>query len=64
MMVLMVLFWVGIVVLAVWLVRGLFPPPSPRAREQTDARTILAQRYARGEISREEYDRMLADLLR
>ncbi len=62
----MLLFWVVVIVLAVLLVRGLFPsnptssrnfpgqPPSPRQ--------ILEQRYARGEINREQYQLMLRDL--
>ena len=64
MMVLMVLFWLGIIVLAVWLAKTLFPLQTQRAERRISAREILAQRYARGEISKEEYDRMLTDLLR
>lgn len=59
---LIILFWGGLVVLAVWLVRGLFPhagqpPVSPSGREPS-AREILDRRYARGDIGREEYDLM------
>ncbi len=61
-LVLMILFWGGLIALAVWLVRGLFPsvnqPPSPLGEQNLDAREILDRRFARGEISREEYDLM------
>jgi putative membrane protein len=60
---LMILLWAGLIILAVWLVRGLFPrADQPRAaleRHSLSAREILDQRYARGEIGREEYDRMM-----
>lgn len=64
MMILMGLFWVGVIVLAVWLVRNLFPSQTRHTQGSLSAREILAQRYARGEISKEEYDRMLSDLMR
>lgn len=62
----MVLFWGGLVVLAVLLVRALFPggrqlPSGPSAHEPT-AREILDQRYARGEITREQFELMKQDL--
>jgi putative membrane protein len=57
---LMVLLWGGLIVLAVWLVRSLFPqatqPPAVSVGQGVSAREILDRRYARGEISREEYD--------
>lgn len=49
----MVLFWLGVILLVLWGVSGLFPAqrlPGP------DALEILKQRYARGEISREEFE--------
>ena len=52
------LFWilviVGIVVLVKWLVSG------PTAGK--DPLKILAERYARGEISREQFEQMKSDL--
>jgi putative membrane protein len=57
---LMVLLWGGLIALAVWLVRSLFPqatqPPAAAGGQGVSAREILDRRYARGEISREEYD--------
>ncbi|GAB4577372.1 MAG: hypothetical protein Fur0022_01030 [Anaerolineales bacterium] len=62
-LILMVLFWGGLIALAVWLVKALFssgranyPPAGNNPRE------ILDQRYARGEINREEYELMKRDL--
>ena len=59
----MLLFWGGLIILAVWLMGVLFPvnsqPPSDnKSDEQIGARDILDQRYARGELSREQYDEM------
>lgn len=57
----------GVLLLVVWLVRragtgnsgsGIGYP----ARSQPTAREILQARYARGEITREEYQQMLADI--
>jgi len=62
----MVLFWVVLIVGAVWLVRGLFStnqqPPVSSTRSEPNADEILKQRYARGEISKEQYDQMRRDL--
>jgi uncharacterized membrane protein len=58
----MLLLWGGLIGLAVWLVRGLFPraeqPPALPSEHGLSARQILDRRYARGEIGREEYDLM------
>lgn len=54
-----VLMMVLLVALLVWLVRiglGSNPPSGPAPRDPDErAREILAERYARGEISTEEY---------
>ncbi len=61
----MILFWVliifGIVALAKWLfsstdTRG---APPPRSKDALD---IVKERYARGEIDREQYEQMRRDL--
>jgi len=62
----MLLFWAGLIALAVWLVSVLFPgqqtrPPSAPDQDQSP-RQILDQRYARGEITREQYGLMKQDL--
>ena len=62
MMAVMMLFWlvflVGIVLLIVWAVRQ-FGPAGRTTERPLD---ILSRRYARGEITREEYDRMRREL--
>ena len=57
------LLLVGLVVLAAGAAAGLFAhglrlpgKPAPGARE------VLAQRYAQGEISKDQYDQILADV--
>ncbi|WP_222869915.1 SHOCT domain-containing protein [Actinomadura decatromicini] len=60
---LMMLFWIAVIGAAVWLVvraatQRRAEPPTGRER----ARELLAERYARGEISTEEYDERLAKL--
>ena len=54
----MVVFWGGLVALVVFLVRGSGARPSQggERRSGPDAREILAERFARGEISEEEFE--------
>ena len=63
----MLIFWGGLILLAVWLVRALFSTNASRHRNADDnnlnARQILDQRYARGEINREQYEIMKQDTL-
>ena len=70
--ILMILFWVVIVLIAVWLVGRLFPqftgftaPPSSGKRSEPaeSPMEILKQRYARGELNQAEYDEMRHKLL-
>ncbi len=62
----MLIFWVGLIGLAVWLVSALFPRNGPRSTFPADqaqgAHEILDRRYARGEITREQYELMKQDL--
>jgi len=59
---------VGIVLLVVWAVRRLSASGqgqgliSHQTQGRSTAREILQSRYARGEITREEYQQMLVDL--
>ncbi|MCL5959475.1 MAG: SHOCT domain-containing protein, partial [Chloroflexi bacterium] len=61
----MLLFWVliigGIVLLVVWLVRQGQPAAAGPAGGR-GALEILKERYARGEITREQYDEMRRDI--
>ena len=59
----MLLFWVVLIVLAVLLVRGLFQTNQANPTNQSPtARQILQQRYARGEITQEQFQLMMKDL--
>lgn len=65
----MILFWVVIIGLAVWLLGNLFPrttsaPPAQRSSNEVSESPleILKQRYARGELSKEEYETIRHDL--
>jgi putative membrane protein len=59
----MLIFWIVLIVLAVLLVRGLFQTNgSSRSSQPLSAHQILEQRYARGEINREQYLLMLDDI--
>lgn len=64
-LILMLLFWAVIIALAVWLLSSLFPkvknisPPTGQRDEPSQSPLeILKQRYARGEISKTEYEEM------
>ena len=52
---------VGVVVLIVWAVNR-FTAHGSQPSGGTSAREILQVRYARGEITREQYQQMLSDL--
>ena len=62
----MVLFWGGIIALVVWAVRSNASPGTGRSRDSDAASPspldIAKQRYARGEIDREEFERLRRDL--
>jgi len=67
MMIFVTLFWLLIIALGAWLVYRLVTggrPPTKGAERRGEAEEILRQRYARGEIDRETYERMLEDLRR
>jgi putative membrane protein len=49
----MLLFWVGVLALVIWGVSNLFP--ARQLTSENDAVEIVRQRFAHGEISREEY---------
>lgn len=56
--VLMVLFWAAIIGLAVWVVARV----TGRSSRGNGALSTARERYARGEISKEEFDRIKKDL--
>jgi uncharacterized membrane protein len=60
------LFWVGLVVLAGWLMGAMFQrnirPPTSLGGRQSDARAITENRHMQGEVSRDQYQLMKQDL--
>lgn len=58
----MLVFWIGLILLTVWVVRTMVAS-TPRTGALS-ARDILDQRYARGEVTRKEYDQMKKDIAR
>jgi len=50
----MILFWAGVIVLVIWGLSALFP--AQNNSRGTNALAILDQRFARGEINREEFE--------
>ena len=59
----MLVFWVIIIVLAVLLVKGLFNSNGSRSEDNVNsAKKILDERYARGEITQEQYQTMVKDI--
>jgi putative membrane protein len=55
---LMFVFWAGVIGLAVWGIAKL----AGHSRGHNGALAIARERYARGEISKEEFDRIKKDL--
>jgi putative membrane protein len=55
----MVVFWVVLIALSVWIVKAIFVGA---AGSKGNARQILDERYARGEISKKEYSSMKKEL--
>ena len=59
----MLVFFVIIIVLAVLLVKGLFGNNGAHAKNNgATAKQILDERYARGEITQEQYQTMVKDI--
>jgi len=61
--VLMVLFWIGIIALTIYIVNKVTSKPDGAASAgQREAERVLKERYVRGEVSRDEYRAMLDDI--
>ena len=61
------LLWIGLIVLGIWLLARLFPAGGNRREPERSERRetplqILQKRYARGEITKEEYETIRHDL--
>jgi putative membrane protein len=62
----MLLFWGGLIVLAIFLIRALFPAINPQTGNEKPASPsaldILKRRYATGELTTEQYQEMLSTI--
>lgn len=59
----MFIFWIFIIIVAVLFVKGLlYSNGSYSAGNSSTAKNILDERYAKGEISQEQYRSMLKDI--
>lgn len=58
--IIMLLFVVGFIALTVWVVKMIVQGTSPKSSQSP--LDIIKARYARGEISKEEYERLKKDL--
>jgi putative membrane protein len=66
-LILMILFWILVVGLAVWLLSSIFPRTNDTSRTTkgnlpNSPLEIIQERYARGEITKTEYDEMISVL--
>ena len=54
----MIIFWIAVVGASIWVLATLFPKAGSSLSTQSDddAFVILKKRYARGELSKEEYE--------
>ena len=66
-MIFMIIFWgliiVGLVLLIRWLIQNTNSKGQTGVRTGSNAMDILKERYARGEINRDEFESMKKDLL-
>ena len=64
----MLLFWGGLIVLAIWLIGVLFPSTNQKSNNEgtgtPSAQEILRARYANGELTKEEYHEMVSTIQR
>jgi len=58
--ILMILFWFGFVWLIVWIVREV---SGNKTNQDSKALAILKERYAKGEISKKEFEAKKRDLI-
>lgn len=58
----MALFWGAVIWTVVWVVRRLADRPQAGPGERPSALDIVRERYARGEISRDEFEQLRGDL--
>lgn len=54
-----VLGWIAVIWLIIWIVKRL---SGPSIKKNNEALDIVRDRYARGEITKEQYDQLIKDL--
>ena len=62
----MALFWIFVVILIAWIIRRphhYYGPPGPGPRPSRSAMDVLDERYAKGEINKDEYDQKKRDIM-
>lgn len=59
----MVAFWALVVFLVMWVVRQFRPAPGNGGDRRSNALPILEERFARGEINKDEFEERRAALL-
>ena len=71
-LIVMAFFWVAIIAIAVWVLGKIFPRVTGSSSSHSgewrndlslSPQEILKQRYARGEVSKAEFDEILRDLM-
>ncbi len=69
--ILMIVIWLVVIILGIWLLASLFPKTTSKPADRLDDRKsdstgsdlqILNRQYARGEISKEQYEEMRHEL--
>ncbi len=59
----MLLFWAALILVIVWLIRNVFQPSRPSSPTTSHSPLDIAkERYARGEITREQFEQLKRDL--
>jgi len=61
-MLFMALIWILVIIAIIWFVKAIFGQDHRQARHES-VEDILKKRYARGEISKEEFERLQQELL-
>ena len=58
----MFLFWGGLILLAILLIKLIFPVNTEKPSTSQSAQEILKTRYAKGELTQEQYQQMLQNI--
>ena len=58
----MVVFWIAVILLVVWAVKAITSKTSETSSQGLKALDIARERYARGEITKEQFEQIRKDL--